>query len=516
MSGSLRGRFDRLSTGSKLFLILTLALLPFGLVLAWTAAGNVAQANRALEQRAEAQTGSAIQSVESVVARNALALRIAANGALRQANSDPCQTTAQTLALTPAVGRNFTLRDTNGLQLCTAGIFQPQRDNLLVAPGDIRTWVSNDGHQLFFKVGVINGTATGALPDTELRQAALASGAHFLTFGLNDSLHDMVLIDSPVASGAELLPTITRSRRIANNQLSVSSVTRLPRIAEADRVLIFLPLLMWALASLLSWWLVQRLLIRPLRHLQRSVANFQPGDGPLALPDRRGPAKEIDELGQAFERAVERVEHSEREMGVALEGQRRLVREVHHRVKNNLQVVASLLNIHGRNAGTPDAKDAYSAIGRRVDALSVVHRNHYAELEENRGIALRPLVTELAAGLRGSAPDSARAISIQLDVESLNTTQDAAVAAAFLITEIVEFAMLHEPEEPIEVVLRRTGDLTAALSLTSPVLVPGQEQVNPERKQFERIVDGLARQLRSPLERKLGRYSVDLPVFPAS
>jgi hypothetical protein len=34
--------------------------------------------------------------------------------------------------------------------------------------------------------------------------------------------------------------------------------------------------------------------------------------------------------------------------------------------------------------------------------------------------------------------------------------------------------------------------------------------------QFERIVGGLAKQLRSPLERKLGRYSVDLPVFPAA
>jgi hypothetical protein len=32
--------------------------------------------------------------------------------------------------------------------------------------------------------------------------------------------------------------------------------------------------------------------------------------------------------------------------------------------------------------------------------------------------------------------------------------------------------------------------------------------------QFERIVGGLAKQLRSTLERKLGRYSVDLPVFP--
>ena len=43
------------------------------------------------------------------------------------------------------------------------------------------------------------------------------------------------------------------------------------------------------------------------------------------------------------------------------------------------------------------------------------------------------------------------------------------------------------------------------------------EEAGPQEKvQFERIIAGLAKQLRSPLERKLGRYSVDLPVFPTS
>src|SRR6185312_4278024 len=108
-------------------------------------------------------------------------------------------------------------------------------------------------------------------------------------------------------------------------------------------------------------------------------------------------------------------EESDAEMTSALEGQRRLVREVHHRVKNNLQVVASLLNIHGRSASAAEARAAYAGIGRRVGALSIVHRNHYAEMEENRGISLRPLITEMAAELRATAPDAARGIRIDLD-----------------------------------------------------------------------------------------------------
>jgi two-component sensor histidine kinase len=272
---------------------------------------------------------------------------------------------------------------------------------------------------------------------------------------------------------------------------------------------------MWIAAAMITWLLVSRLLVRPLKRLEHAVQDYRPEDGALELPRKLGPSREIQELRNAFGRAIAKVEKSERETTGALEGQRRLVREVHHRVKNNLQVVASLLNIHGRTAETPDARAAYAGISRRVGALSIVHRNHFAEMEENRGIALRPLLTELAAELRASAPEVARKLVIDLELEPVNTTQDVAVAVAFLITEIVEFAILNAPQAPVEIWLRRTSELTARLALSSPVLVP-DEDGNPEKVQFERIVGGLAKQLRSNLDRKLGRYSVDLPVFPAN
>jgi hypothetical protein len=135
-------------------------------------------------------------------------------------------------------------------------------------------------------------------------------------------------------------------------------------------------------------------------------------------------------------------------------------------------------------------------------------------MEENRGISLRPLITELAAELRAGAPEAARALRIDLEIEAVNTTQDVAVAVAFLITEIVEFSMLNCPTDPIEISVRRTSELTARLTLASRVLVPEEDEA-PEKAQFERIVGGLAKQLRSPLDRKLGSYSVDLPIFPA-
>src|SRR5918995_1730309 len=442
-----------------------------------------------------------------------LAIRIAANGPIGDGET-ACSNVQRSLTVTPGVAQRFQLEDENGQRLCEVGTVPDSQLLPLVAPGAIALRILPAEEALAFRVGVAGGMATGTLSKAELRQAALGVTPNVDGLILRDGNSELPIVPTRALGSGESKVSMTRWP-VANGQLEMNVGTKIPEITTGDRLLLLLPFLMWLVAALLAWLLVNRLFIRPLRQLQRSVVQYEPGDPEFTLPRTMGPATEIQELRDAFARAVARVEQSEHSMAGALEGQRRLVREVHHRVKNNLQVVASLLNIHGRTAETPEARAAYEAIGRRVGALSIVHRNHFAEMEENRGIALRPLLSELAAELRGGAPPEARALVIDLDVETIHTTQDVAVSVAFLITEIIEYAMLNRPEEPVEVSLRRTSELTARLMLSSPVLVPDDEET-PGKQQFERVVGGLAKQLRSDLDRKLGRYSVDLPIFPDS
>lgn len=511
MIAKVRRWFQRLPTTGKLLVILSAAVLPLGLVLVWAATTGINQANDALQSRATDQGRSVTRSLESYIVRNALALRIAASGALREPTQQ-CDYVRRSLGLTRGVAQRFYLSDPRGLPICSVGTIREERPNLLVSPGDVRLWISEGGSGLYYRLGVLNGHATGQLTEEELRAAVVGAQVDLARVAISDGSKTIRLMDVPRRTFAEELQTT--SRQISRGQIEVLTTIAIPRIASVDRLIILLPVLMWVAAALLSWLLVTRFLIQPLRRMQRAVSSYQPGEGHLQLPRQLGAATEIQELGQAFERAVERIEKSEHDMAEALEGQRKLVREVHHRVKNNLQVVASLLNIHSRSASSQDARDAYSSIGRRVDALAVVHRNHYAELEENRGIALRPLLSELASSLRGSAPDNARGLNIDLELEGLNTTQDVAVAVAFLTTEIVEFAMLTRPDQGVQLTLHRRNDLSARFTLTSPALTIDNDE-DAERKQFERIVTGLARQLRSTLDRDPGRYAVDLPVFPA-
>ncbi|HET7281330.1 MAG TPA: sensor histidine kinase [Sphingomicrobium sp.] len=508
---TLTDRFARQSTAAKLLLILTAVLLPIGIALAWVGNNGIRQANLALQGRNQDQSRAASQAIESLIARNALGLRVAAAGALANPIGDVCAQTAAALATAPAITREFSLRDTNGNLLCTYGGFIAKETTPLVAPGNIHIWLNPAERQVDVRVGVVGGMATASIPIWELRSAVAGSAAPLELLEVRDGENAVTMIGSE-SQARELAVT---DWPIGDGNLVVRVGVAHRRITTSDRLLLLLPLLMWIAAAIITWSLVSTLLVRPLKRLGNAVLAYRPGEGPQELPRQLGPSEEIRELRNSFARTIDRIEQSERETSSALEGQRRLVREVHHRVKNNLQVVASLLNIHGRNAESADARAAYAGISRRVGALSVVHRNHFADMEENRGIALRPLVTELAAELRASAPENARRLAIDLEMDSVNTTQDVAVAVSFLVTEIVEYAMLHAPTDPVELSIRRTSELTARLSLGSPVLVP-EEDGNREKQQFERIVGGLAKQLRSVLDRKLGRYSVDLPVFPAT
>jgi two-component sensor histidine kinase len=395
------------------------------------------------------------------------------------------------------------------------GTIQTPDDRLLVPPGQVRLWISPTGNYLYYRVGVPGGIGTGALSEADLSDAATASTGTLRQLTLSDGRLQMPLIDEQdrvtAANRDPTLQLVEREWIVGGGQLTARTTAEVARVGTGERGLILLPLLMWIVATLLSWLMVSRFLIRPLRRMQQAVGAYEPGSGELKLPERMGSATEIRELGQSFSRAVARIEESEKDMAVALEGQRRLVREVHHRVKNNLQVIASLLNIHSRTTAAPEARDAYASIGRRVDALAVVHRNHYAELEENRGISLRPLLSELAASLRGSAPEHARRFNIDLELDSLNTTQDAAVAIAFFTTEVVECAMLSHPDDAVRLTLSRIDDLTARFTIAASML--SQTEMG-DKQQFERIISGLAKQLRSPLDREDGRYSVVVSVFP--
>ena len=106
---TLAERFARLPTAAKLLLILTAVLLPIGLALTWIGENGIQQAKAALAAQTNDRSRNAARAVESLIARNALAMRVAANAALASGMSGACDRARSSLAIAPAVAQSFEL-----------------------------------------------------------------------------------------------------------------------------------------------------------------------------------------------------------------------------------------------------------------------------------------------------------------------------------------------------------------------------------------------------------------------
>ena len=509
-------RRGRLSTGQKMLLILSAGLLPLALLAMLASLQNAREdaARRMEDVRTRVELKA--QRIYWTLSRAAFTAR-AANATIAELpeGAVDCDVAIRRLAGMQVISGRYALYAGRDRPLCATPGFVPAPD--LVAPGDGRSRVdlSADGEWLRFALFDAGGRieAAGEFPRSALSDLTYLHPTNpNFDLELSDGQHVMVLRDS--FRGGPLVEVVRADAPLAAGRLRLKIALAATPLTFSEFLMSVLPLLMWLFSAAIVWFIVDRLLVRPLRRMHANIAAYQPGDVELALPRFRSPAREIGELGNAFDRMIRTVAGHEADLEAAVVRQTKLVREVHHRVKNNLQVVASLLNIHARGATNEDVAAAYASIQRRVDALAVVHRNHYAELEENRGVSLRSLIAELAANLRATAPASASGMTIRLDIEPYYVTQDVAVSVAFLITEIIEFAMFCGGRTAT-ITLGGSGPSTARLAVEADALKANVKCEEALTERFGRIVTGLSRQLRSTLERdeEEGCYMLDVAVI---
>ncbi len=274
-----------------------------------------------------------------------------------------------------------------------------------------------------------------------------------------------------------------------------------------------LPLAMWLAALLMGWLVANRLLVRPLTGMRAAVERYGAGDLSVRLGATDWLSAEMTALGRAFDRMADDSATHDAAMRSALDEQRRLTREVHHRVKNNLQIVASLLSIQARDSTDVAVGRAYSAVQARVGALALVHRWMYDD-ETARGVDLRALATDLCASLEQAvAASEGVAPRISCDVARFSVAQDTAVPLAFLITELVTLAAQATAPERAEIKVRAAAaDGAAWLAVQCPVFC--DDAMLDPRNPAVRIINGLARQMRAPLRHDAHdcTYLIDFPV----
>lgn len=273
------------------------------------------------------------------------------------------------------------------------------------------------------------------------------------------------------------------------------------------------PVIMWLVTLLTGWVLAERLLIRPLLTMRRSVERYTAGQHEVRLGAQNFLSLEVAALANAFDRMADEIGEHAAALNAALAEQTRLTREVHHRVKNNLQIVSSLLSLQARESSSADVAYAYATVQARVGALALVHRWMY-DGSTPRGVDLHALAVDLCASLEQGVGAAEQApIVVHCAVEPMLVGQDTAVPLAFFVTELLSLAARRIAPDKLSATVSAVRNGTSGL-LTVAAAPFIDDGGLGNGNSARRIIEGMARQLRTPLEHDFatGSYGIAFPV----
>ena len=124
-----------------------------------------------------------------------------------------------------------------------------------------------------------------------------------------------------------------------------------------------------------------------------------------------------------------------------------LLKEVHHRVKNNLQIVISLLNLQVRRTTSQDAIDVMRAIRNRVKSMAILHERLYMQNDLGQ-IDLNDYFTQICESLYSSFGITQEKIALQIAVPHIKIDIDSAITLGLIVNEIVSNALKYAfPDE---------------------------------------------------------------------
>jgi two-component sensor histidine kinase len=210
------------------------------------------------------------------------------------------------------------------------------------------------------------------------------------------------------------------------------------------RINMLLPIAALLIACLAIWIGTNRLVIRWLESLRVLAAQFTQGNF-AGDPDRykRAP-REIGLLSGDLHSMAEAVVARDKELIAALHAKIALTHDIHHRVKNNLQIVSSLLNLQAGKISDPAAREALSQTRARIGALAQIHRLLYEESHDSDhgNVNIASLLNALCLQLR-SLHRGQNDIHLTCDATSQTVPISNAVPLTLLAVEAVTNAYRH-------------------------------------------------------------------------
>lgn len=123
-----------------------------------------------------------------------------------------------------------------------------------------------------------------------------------------------------------------------------------------------------------------------------------------------------------------------------------LLKEIHHRVKNNLQIISSLLNLQSRQIDDPKALEAIQEGRNRVNSMALIHKNLYQE-ENLVGVNAAEYIDKLTDSLMASYQISENKVNIKKDIDPIQLDVDVVIPLGLILNELITNSLKYAFEE---------------------------------------------------------------------
>jgi len=223
---------------------------------------------------------------------------------------------------------------------------------------------------------------------------------------------------------------------LATDNLWILTPSSTPRNSRIETVVaLTIPILAFLAALLTATWIMDTLVLRWLERLRLRISDLRRSAEytPLANDLARAPA-ELQQLARAFDDLTESVTVHESDLRQALARMKGAFRETHHRVKNNLQVMLSMLKLQSRNEVQPETQVALRVAAQRVSMMAAVHHSllNESHIETVEASELFDAICKQIHERQGWEEESRHLVP---DVEDVLLPSDIAVPMAMFVQE---------------------------------------------------------------------------------
>lgn len=208
----------------------------------------------------------------------------------------------------------------------------------------------------------------------------------------------------------------------------------------------------------------------------------------------------------ALWRDVSERRRTEARITTSLQEKELLLKEIHHRVKNNLQVICSLLSLQGSSIREPGVRQLFEETRNRVRSMASIHEMLYQSTDFAR-IDFSGYITTLASQLFSSCNISAARVKLEINVAPVSLGINLGVPCGLLINELMTNALMHafpgDRTGTLTVSMREMPDLSVRLSVHDDGIgLPSDLDVENADSLGLQLVTTLVGQLNGSLEVK--------------